>query len=274
MGTAETSRATLAAAERYESGLATTVLHQTAERLVDEADIKPGMSVLDVGCGTGVVARAAQRRIGPDELVTGLDISVEMLTVARRLAPSLRWIQGDAGMLPFLAEHFDRVVSQFALMFFPDQEHAVSEMWRVLKPGGRLVVSVSGALEDSPVNLKLAELVERHAGERGRAVVEDIWTSGAPELGALFTRAGIGTARLTTEHETTEYPSIETFVETEVRGWPPLSDLIDDTILAPMIDDARGELAPRLDRDGRLRFSSPYHMVVADKEGRPAGHDR
>ena len=125
------------------------------------------------------------------------------------------------------------------------------------------MVSVSGALEDSPVNLKFAELVERHAGERGRAVVEEVWTSGAPEIAALFARAGIGTARLTTEHETTEYSSIEAFVETEVRGWPPLSELINDKTLSSLIDDARDELALPVSRDGPFRFSSPYYQVVA-----------
>ena len=80
MGAPDTSRARLSAAERYESGLAATVMHRTAERLVDDANVQPGMSVLDVGCGTGVVARAAQRRSGSDEWVMGLDISWEMLT--------------------------------------------------------------------------------------------------------------------------------------------------------------------------------------------------
>lgn len=265
MGARDTPRARLSAAEQYESGLAATVLHRTAERLIDDADVQPGVSVLDVGCGTGVVTRAAQRRTGSDGQVMGLDISWEMLTVAHRLAPRLGWIQGDAGRLPFRAERFHRVVSQFALMFFLDREQAVGEMWRVLRPGGRLVVSVSGALEDSPVNLKFAELVERHTGERGRAVVEEVWTSGASEIASLFARAGIGTARLTTEHETTEYSSIEAFVETEVRGWPPLSELISDKTLSSLIDDARGELASPLSGNGPIKFSSPYYLVVADK---------
>jgi SAM-dependent methyltransferase len=272
MGTGEESRVQLEAAERYETELAVTVLLKTATHMVDRADIEPGLSVLDVGCGTGVVARQCFRRAGPNGTVTGLDISREMLAVADRVAPDVGWVQGDAGLLPFPSELFDRVLSQFALMFFPDKEHALGEMWRVLRPGGRLVVSVSGALRDSPVNLKLAGLVERHVGEIGRAVVEDIWTSGAPELGAIFTRAGITSVTLTTEDETTEYPSIKSFVETEVRGWAPLSELVDDTTLDSLVEDARRELAPRLSGDGHLRFNSPYHMVVAVKELQPGPH--
>lgn len=272
MGAAEEFRVQEAAAERYESGLAATVLLKTATHMVDRAHLEPGLSVLDVGCGTGVVARECVRRAGSNGTVVGLDISREMLEVANRVAPDVGWIQGDGGMLPFPSELFDRVLSQFALMFFPDQEHALGEMWRVLRPGGRLVVSVSGALRDSPVNLELADLVERHVGERGRAVVEDIWTPAASEQEALFTRAGITPATVTTEYETTDYPSIEAFVETEVRGWAPLSELVDDITLDSLVDDARHELAPRLSGDRRLRFNSPYYMVVAAKELQPDPH--
>ncbi len=265
MGTGEESDVDLAAAERYESELAATVLLRTATHLIDRADVEPGMRVLDVGCGTGVVARECLHRAGAEGAVIGLDISREMLAVAHRVAPRVGWVQGDAGMLPLPAEGFDRVLSQFALMFFPDQELALAEMWRVLKPGGRLVVSVSGALRDSPVNLVLADVVERHVGERGRAVVEDIWTSGAPELEGTLTRAGITPVTLTTEHETTDYPSVEAFVETEVRSWAPLSELVDDVALDSLLEDARRNLAPHLSRDGHLRFESPYYLAVAVK---------
>lgn len=95
--------------------------------------------------------------------------------------------------------------------------------------------------------------------------MEDVWTSGASEIAALFARVGIKTARLTTERETTEYSSVEAFVETEVRGWPPLSELINDKTLGSLIDDARDELAPPLSPDGPIRFSAPYYLVVADK---------
>lgn len=265
MGTDEESRVRLAAAERYESELAATILLKTATHLIDRADVEPGMSVLDVGCGTGVVARECLRRTGANGPVIGVDIDREMLAVADRVAPDVGWVQGDAGMLPFPAEHFDRVLSQFALMFFPDQEHALGEMWRVLKPGGRLVMAVSGALRDSPVNLELADLVERHVGEKGRAVVEEIWTSGIPELEDTLNRAGVTPATLTVEYDTTEYPSIEAFAETEIRGWAPLSELVDDATLDSLVDDARRELAPHLSGDGHLRFISPYNMAVAVK---------
>lgn len=266
MGSGELSRARLEAAERYDRELATAVLLGTARRMIHRADIRAGMSVLDVGCGTGVVARECLRLVGSDGSVTGLDISLEMLVVASTIAPGVGWVQGDAMMLPFPPRSFDRVVSQFTLMFVPDPVKALDEMWRVLRPGGRLTVSVSGALRDSPVNLELAELVERHVGRRGRGVVEEIWTSGPEELEASFARAGITNTLVTIEHEVTEYPSIQVFVESEVRGWAPLSELVDDETLASMVADADHSLIAHLDTEGRLRYDSPYYMVAAVKD--------
>lgn len=266
MGTDAESRGRLLAAERYEAQLVVAGLLETAKTLIERAQVERGMSVLDVGCGTGALAREGLRRVGPHRSVVGIDISREMLEVASRVAHGVEWVQGDAGMLPFPTDGFDRVVSQFALMFFPQQERALAEMWRVSKPGGRIVLSVSGALRDSPVNLQFAELVERHVGRRGRAVVEDIWTSGAVELEATLTGAGIDMATVTTEHETTEYPSIEAFVETEVRSWAPLSELVDAAMLDSLTREARRQLAPMLSSDGHLRYRSPYFVVEAVKE--------
>ena len=90
--------------------------------------------MLDVACGTGVLARAVADRVGAKGSVVGLDVNPGMLAVAERLAPSITWRQGRAESLPFEKEDFDAVLSQFALMFFEDQVAALEEMKRVLRP--------------------------------------------------------------------------------------------------------------------------------------------
>ena len=115
---------------------------EPAARLVSYAGIRTGQRVLDVGCGTGVVAVTAARR-GAD--VVGLDLTPELLEVARANAQvasaQVEWHLGDAEDLPFGSDSFDVVVSQFGHMFAPRPDVAVAAMLRVLKPGGVIAFS-------------------------------------------------------------------------------------------------------------------------------------
>jgi SAM-dependent methyltransferase len=119
-----------------------TFTTMTAAHLVKHARIAAGSRVLDVACGTGVVAITAARL---NAHVTGLDLTPELLAVARdnaRIAGvDIAWHEGDVEHLPFDAGAFDIVVSQFGHMFAPRPDVAVGEMLRVLKPGGTIAFS-------------------------------------------------------------------------------------------------------------------------------------
>ena len=110
-----------------------------APYLVRHARVREAQRVLDVGCGTGVVAITAAR-LGAR--VNGLDLTPALLERARENAKiagvEVDWREGDAENLPFQAASFDVVVSQFGHMFAPRPEVAVSEMLRVLEPGGTI----------------------------------------------------------------------------------------------------------------------------------------
>lgn len=114
----------------------------TAPRLVRHAGITRGQNVLDVGCGTGVVALTAAR-LGAR--LTGIDLTPELVARARESSALMRveidWRQGDAEALPFANGEFDVVVSQFGHMFAPRPDVALGEMLRVLKPGGTIAFS-------------------------------------------------------------------------------------------------------------------------------------
>jgi len=113
-----------------------------AGRLVLHAGIESGMRVLDVACGTGVVAVTAART---GARVSGLDLTPELLEVARSNSAlagvDIDWHQGDVEQLPFEPETFDVVVSQFGHMFAPRPDVAIAEMLRVLKRGGTIAFS-------------------------------------------------------------------------------------------------------------------------------------
>ncbi len=134
------------AAEQYERYPVRFILGPWAPGLIEAAALQAGQHVLDVACGTGVVTRLAAGQVGETGQVTGLDINPGMLTVARTLprpagAP-ITWQEGSALALPFPDAAFDAVLCQQGLQFFPDRPLAVREIHRVLRPGGRVAVSV------------------------------------------------------------------------------------------------------------------------------------
>jgi ubiquinone/menaquinone biosynthesis C-methylase UbiE len=122
-----------------------------AERMVSLAEIHGAISVLDIGTGTGVVALQAAKKIGAGGKVCGIDLSEAMLERATAKAEKLRltkkveFRQMDAENLELAGESFDRVVSLFALLHFPNPLIALKEIYRVLKPGGGLVVAVGSS---------------------------------------------------------------------------------------------------------------------------------
>ncbi|HVL97815.1 MAG TPA: methyltransferase domain-containing protein [Egibacteraceae bacterium] len=118
--TAETFELTREQAEFYEARFVPALFAEWAPLLVDAAAVCPGSSVLDVACGTGVVARTAAARVGEEGRVVGVDRSQGMLEVAGQLAPQAQFRLADAEQLPFEDGSFDMVLCQAGLMFFSD----------------------------------------------------------------------------------------------------------------------------------------------------------
>ncbi len=165
----------------------------------------PGQSVLDVACGTGVVARTAAERTGPRGSVVGLDRNEAMLDVARRLRPDLRWQIGDACALPFPDGSFDVVLSQAGLMFFGDRVQALRETGRVADVDGRIAVQVPGRLAASPGYLALTETVARHASPDVPDLFSAYFAVGEPDLlMELFETAGLHVVHVVTARRDAE----------------------------------------------------------------------
>ena len=123
------------AAELYQRYLVPGITAKWAEDLVHRAQLRAGEEVLDVACGTGVVARLAAKKVAPGH-VTGLDLNAGMLAVARSVSNEgapVNWMEGSALDLPFPSGHFDVVLCQLGLQFFPDQPKALREMRRVVR---------------------------------------------------------------------------------------------------------------------------------------------
>ena len=258
MTTTESFQVSLEAAELYESTFVPAIFAEWAPLLVDTAGVQPGQSVLDVACGTGIVARTAADRLAGTGRLVGLDLNAAMLAVARRVRPDLEWQQGDVAALPYPPGSFDRVLCQMALMFFPDRAAAVREMARVTRPGGVVAVCVPAALDQQPAYGPFVEMAVDRAGPAARSLLSTYWACGDPnELDATGRAAGLEVVEARTHLGTASFPSPEALAETEVRG-SPLVDRISDEVYARIRDGAREVLQP---------FTGPGGAVEAPLRG-------
>lgn len=151
--------------EMYERWLVGPLFRPWAEVTFDEVKLSPGHRVLDIACGTGIVARVARERLGAAGYVVGIDINADMLAVARTVAPDIDWRVGNAGALPLhVGEQFDAIVCQQGLQFFPDKPAAAAQMRRALAQGGRLAVATWRSDEEIPFFRELRRVAERLLG--------------------------------------------------------------------------------------------------------------
>ena len=259
MDTHAQGQITGSAAEVYEAYFLPALFAEWAPRVADAARIGPGECVLDVACGTGVVAREAARRAGGDGEVVGLDRNEWMFDVARRVAPEIAWVTGLAEAVPFADGSFDAVTCQFGLMFFDDRVAALREMWRVLAVAGW------EAAERSPGYAAMIALLERLFGTREANALRAPFVLGdAGALARLAAEAGIADARIETVAGMARFPSIASWIYTDVKGWT-LADMIDDEQLATLQRAAETALAQFRQPDGTVAFAAPAHILTATK---------
>ena len=261
----ETFQIPLEAAEAYEERFVPALFAEWAAVLVEAAGIEPGMDVLDVACGTGIVTRTIADRLTDTGSVTGLDLNEAMLTVARRVRPDIDYRQGDVAELPFEDASFDAVTCSMALMFFPDREQALSEMARVIRPGGTLTIVVPSLLEAQPVWGPFVDVAVRYAGAEAASLLGTYWSCGdLDELRALFGSAGLHVTTSDTRFGTATFPSIDALVATEIES-TPLLDRISEDAYGRIFEDTRKVLDPFTTPDGNLEAPIECHVVVARK---------
>lgn len=264
-GSPETFTIPIEAAEFYESAFVPAFFAQWAPVLCDAAGVRRGHRVLDVACGTGIVARTAADLVTASGRVVGVDLNEAMLTVARRVRPDLDWRQGDASALPLEDETFDVVLSQMALMFFPDRSLAVSEMARVACRGGTIAVLVPGRLDAQPAFAPFVEMAVRHAGREAESLLSTYFACGdLTDLGRLVESAGLRVTTSRTEQGTYRAPSIDAFVTTEVES-TPLVDRMTAATYRSIRDDAHSVLAAFTTAEGDFAAPFEVNVVVAER---------
>lgn len=264
-GSVETFQLSTEAAEVYESKFVPALFGEWAGHVVDAAAIAPGQAVIDIACGTGVVARAAADRLQGSGRVVGVDVNEGMLAVARRIRPEIEWHRGDAADLPFPDASFDGALCQAALMYFPDRGAALREMARVVKPGGTVTVQVWDAFESQEGYRPFADIAARHAGSEAIDLIGSYFSLGDIEhLSALLDLAGLGVIDTRTRTGAVRFSSIDEFVRAEIES-TPLIDRIGDDVYARILEDCREALQPFARHSAGTEIPLQGHIVVATR---------
>jgi ubiquinone/menaquinone biosynthesis C-methylase UbiE len=260
-------------AESYEKYMVPALFAPWSAHLIRVANVQLGERVLDVACGTGIVARQIAPRVGLQGTVIGLDHNPNALSVAGAAAEreglAIEWHTGSAEQLPFPDGSFDLIMCQFGLMFFTDQHKALTEMHRVLRAGGRVVVSVWQGLERHPFYQTLDAVSRQHLG---KSSVQAIFSLGdSNELRQLLTDAGFQQVEVEPASITARYSNPEEFIVWEIGVDPdetPTLQSLDaptqQAILAAVRQDMQTALH-EVTQDGQVVLPSHAHVVHAKR---------
>lgn len=245
------------APEIYDRQIVPAMLGPLAAPLIERAAVQPGERVLDIACGTGIVARTAAQAAGPTGRVTGLDINEGMLAVAVTRPPSaeapMAWLRASAQDLPFLNASFNTVLSSQGFQFFPDRPGALREIRRVLMPGGRLVLNVVRSLKFNPVHALLVEALERHVGPEAADILRSGYTLGdADDLRTLIAGAKFHGVETHTTEVWARFPSSESYLRWHISGSPMAGPVarVDPAARNRFLDEMTESLRPYLDDEG------------------------
>jgi ubiquinone/menaquinone biosynthesis C-methylase UbiE len=255
------------APQRYEQYKVPSLFRPLAERFIAHIDIRRGQRLLDVACGTGIVARLAAPLAGRSGRVVGIDLNPHMLSVARACesidGPAIEWRHADANELPFECCTFDTVLCQQGLQFFPDRTRSLVEMRRVLEPGGGLALNVWAAR--NPYLRALANALQRHVSDGSAArCLSPLMLDDGAALAALLETTGFHDVRL---HLATIFRHMGDLRETlfdEIRDLPFASDICQagEEAQVEIAKAVSAELSPFRTQSGYLVPADVYFLTA------------
>jgi ubiquinone/menaquinone biosynthesis C-methylase UbiE len=260
------------AAELYQRYLVPGITSKWAADLVDRAQLRGGEEVLDVACGTGVVARLAAKKVASGR-VMGLDLNPGMLAVARGVlseGASVEWMEGSALELPFPSGRFDAVLCQLGLQFFPDQPKALREMRRVVRDSGRIALSVYSPIERTPGADAFVRALDEVLGPQASRIKRGEHSFANPaQLEMLLRGAGFSTIDVLTVEQTIVFPSVLDYVRFQLLATPMtvlLKDRIEperEAIISSVASRTATLSTPSMLDDGKFTFPQEAYVAMA-----------
>ncbi len=258
------------AAENYQRYFVPAIATPVSAGLLETARLEPGERVLDVACGTGVIARLAAGAVGPAGSATGIDLAPDMINVARATpapaGPPIDWRVGDAAALPFPDDTYDTVLCQMGLMFMADWPAAVAEMRRTLVPGGRAVISTPGAIQP-PFEILEHALVEHISADLG-GFVRAVFSMHDPNtLASILRGAGLRDVTVTVKQATLRLPSPVDFLWQYINLTPmgPMVARAPEAAKNAMEADIAERWQPYVNETGTVTGDQPMVISVGWK---------
>jgi ubiquinone/menaquinone biosynthesis C-methylase UbiE len=255
------------APENYQRYFVPAIGGPFAADLIAEAALSAGERVLDVACGTGVVARLAAERLGAGGTVAALDVNPAMLAAARSTPSSgatIQWYETAAEAMPLPDDTFDVVLCQLGLQFVTDKKAALREMRRVLAPGGRVLVSVPPPNAFFDV---LDAALARHVGKEAAGFVRMVFSLSEPAtIERLFRDAGFRDITIRTYGKPLRLPVAREFLWQYVHCTPLTGMLsqLDAARIAALEGDVVGGWQPWSDASG-MGYEQRMNLVKAQK---------
>jgi SAM-dependent methyltransferase len=254
------------AAGRYLKILEPAILGPFAQALVTWSNLRPGQTAVDVGCGTGAAARYAAAALGPAGRVIGVDVNRGMIEVARSRPPvqgaPIEWYQENAYQLPFRDQTADVVLCAQTLQFLTDRHQALAEMRRILRPGGRLAVSLWRPLDENPYFQALLATITDYLGPDIAGGLKAAFAlTGAAEIRALLAGGNFWNVEVKVVQLELDLPPLPLFIPRHVSATPMASafDAASPAAQQAVIADVARQLAPYQTKNG-IRVPFRCHL--------------
>lgn len=242
----------------YEEGFA-NLTREAVDELLAAANIRPGHRVLDIGTGTGVVAKVAGER---GAVVQGIDFSEPMVEEARRRVPGAKFQLGSAESLSFHDGAFDAVVANGVLHHLAQPDRALAEACRVLAPSGRIGCTVWADIGSLDAFGLFFAAVEQHAGAAELPHGPLFGVTDEDALSSLFTTAGFRDVKIDTVRTCWKMKSIDTLLRA-FGTWAQLDAFPKDTRQA--IENSVRSAASGYETKGRVVIPNPMLLISAAK---------
>ena len=257
----------LEAAKRYQEIPVPTILGPAAHALVDKVKLISGSMVLDVGCGTGAATRYTANCVGPNGRVAGVDINAGMIEVAKSLTEStgapIDWHENSAYELPFDKNTFDVTLSAQTIQFLDDRVAALEEMQRVLKPRGRLAISVWCEIGHNPYFDALMKAVTNHLGAETASGLSAAFTLSKPsKIEDILAEAGLRGIEVEMCELNLKMPELRNFAARHISATPMSASFSasPDSLQKDLVEEIADNLAMYQTETGA---TVPFRIQVA-----------